>query len=1165
MSKSGSSGSNSTHGKSRSDSEQGSSAGSSAGSAAGRPGAHNPETASTAGGAGGFIRLFVRHRTAPNLLMAIMVMAGIFSILKLNRQFFPDFDVPVIVVSVAWPGASAEDTETNILDVLEPELRFLDGVSEVTSYAREGVATIALEFDNAADMQKAQSDVEQAVSRVSTLPEAAERPVITRAARFDRVARISLSGPFDEKVLKTYAKQLRDGLLASGIDRVQLEGARDEEIWIKLREGELRRLGLTLDEVSKRVRDNTADLPGGRLEGPAEIQLRAKSDRKSVAQIGAIEIKSTASGSKIFLRDIADIKTRFNRNGKIGLVRGERAIQLTVSRAVTADTLKTMKSMQDYVAQVRPTLPPSLKLNVYDVRGKLVKGRLFILLTNGLQGLAIVLIMLFIFLNVRVAFWVAMGIPIALLATLGVMWLTGQSINMVSMFGLIMMLGIIVDDAIVVGEHAATLEEQGHPRLYAAETGATHMFAPVSAAMLTTISAFLPIFFIGDRMGDIMRGIPLVVIAAIIASVIECFLVLPGHLRHGHQRQGQGKARGPSKPRRAFDRGFNRLRDTVFIPFVRLAYNWRFTTFAVLIATFIIAVGMMAGGRLKFVFFPTLEPENITASVVFAPGTPPENILRSVSRIEQALYVAQKRLLAKVNGKAGAEQNSDGIGDSITGSGQSADSAGYTAIEKPFVKATFVLIGKAGRASGDNLAQISVQLSPSEVRDIRTKTIIAAWRRAAPKIPGLERLAIGGRRGGPPGRDVDVRLQNAPVTVLKQAAEELKEALTGFPGVSAITDDLPYGKQELVMQLNPRGTALGLSGRSLGRQIRNAFEGAIATRFARGDDEITVRVIRSQEAAGAADLDNLYIATPSGQRVALSQIVDIKERRSFSIVQRRDGVRTVSVTGNIDDEVSTTEEVLTRLAKEVMPDLVAKYNIDYVFKGRNEERAHAFKDLKLGAMIALALIYIILAWVFGSYFKPLAVMAIIPFGFVGAVVGHYVMGYPITIISMIGLLGLSGILVNDSIVLVARVKERLEQGEDLADAAIGASRDRFRAVLLTSLTTIGGLLPLVFETSRQAQFLIPMALTIVFGLAAATILVLVLVPSLLGIGGDIRWALRGTVGRGWTFLYGSPAPQSAEPSSRPADGLAGGAVGAQSAAGSPLLSPAHLASRTPAE
>ncbi len=1040
-------------------------------------------------GSGGLISTFARHPTAANLLMVVLILLGLFAITRLNRQLFPAFDVPAIVVSVTWPGASAEDVESNILDVLEPELRFLDDLAEVRSYAREGNATIQLEFNPTADMQKAQSDVEQAVSRVTTLPEEAETPVITRASFFDPIANISISGPFSESVLKAYAKRLRDGLLAAGIDKVDLTGARDEEIWIKVREADLRRLKLSLDEIARIVRENTQDLPAGTLEGSNELQLRAKSERKTPEEIAKIEIKSLPTGQKIFLGDIADVGTRFERSGQIGLSRGKRAIEMSVKRARSADTLKTMKIMEDYLAKVRPTLPETLDVKVYNVRGKLVQQRLGILIKNGWQGLILVLLALFIFLNVRVAFWTAAGIPVALLATLAAMYVSGQSINMVSMFALIMMLGIIVDDAIVVGEHASTLEERGHSRLEAAERGGLRMFAPVTAASLTTAAAFLPMFFIGDRIGDILRGIPMVVMAALFASLIECFFILPGHLRHGRPSN-----KPPSRFRRAVDGGFAFLREKVFGPLVRLAYNWRYTTLALIIASFIFALGMMAGGRVKFVFFPRLEPETVIATVYFAPGVPTAEQIDAVTRIEQALYRAEKSLLKDKN--------------SSPGGGPAAGEENGETEETQLVEATFGLLGKAGRTSGDNLAQISGQLTPSEVRSVRTDAIIKEWRGKLPPIPGVERIAVFGQRGGPPGRDVDVRLQDGSTDTLKAAAEELKTILSGFSGLSAIEDDLPYGKQEIVFSLTPRGRAFGFTGATVGRQIRNAFEGAVATRFARNDDEITVRVLRAQETGGIAALKNVYLRAPDGTRVPLTEVVSTSERQNFSVVQRREGKRTVAVTADLDTKIATTEEIVARLEKGTMAKLAEKYGISYYYSGRDEERRKSFKDLQSGSILALALIYIILGWVFASYAKPFAVMGIVPFGFVGAIFGHYVMGYDITIISMIGLLGLTGILVNDSIVLVSRLQERVREGEQLIEASVGAAKDRLRAVLLTSLTTIGGLTPLIFETSRQAQFLIPLAVTIVYGLAGATILVLVLVPVLIGIGADIQWLMR---------------------------------------------------------
>ena len=1090
---------------------------------------------------GGLIGIFARHPTAPNLLMAVLILIGLFSLLRLNRQFFPNIEIPTISVSVPWPGASAEDVETNILEVLEPELRFLDDVSEVTSIAREGSGVISIEFNSDADLQKAQSDIEQAVNRVTTLPEDAERPIISRAAMFDGVASVSLTGPYSEQVLKTFAKQMRDELLAAGIDRVTLNGSRDEEIWIKLRESDLRRLGLTLQEISEKVRQNTQDLPAGKLEGDAEIQLRSKAERKTPETIGDIEVKSGMAGDKVFLKDIAEIDTRFEREGKIGLIRGKPAIELAVQRAQRADTLKTMEILNTYLDRKRPTLPETLEVNVYDVRGKFVLQRLGILIENGLQGLAIVLLLLFLFLNARIAFWVAAGIPVALLAAIGVMYMTGQSINMVSMFALIMMTGIIVDDAIVVGEQIATLEERGVSGVEAAQTGATGMLAPVSAAMITTLFSFFPIVVISGRMGDILFAIPMVVIAVLIASLIECFLILPGHLRHGAKA-----SRNPGLFRRKFDAGFNWFRDGPVNAIVSTAYAWRYTTAAILIASLFVAIGMIAGDRVGFRFFPSPESENLTAAIEFAPGVPRQQQIAALARYEEALYRAEKKLLAKHHSAAQKSKPAD------ANAATNLDPAAGSEIDRVLkqvniwlglsdepkkrethlVEAVFTLVGKAGRIQNDNVAQLNAQLLASEERSIRTKQITKAWIKEAPPIAGVERLSISGRRPGPPGRDVDVRLQSAPVETLKAAAEEVRQALTGFPGVTGVTDDLPYGKQEYVFEVNARGTAMGFTGQSIGTQVRRAFEGAIAIRFARGDDEITVRVLRKQSEGGRQDLERFYLTTPAGDRVPLTEVVNITERRSFSIVQRRDGIRTVAVTGDIDPEVTSTEEVVARLNAEVMPQLAAKYGVGYLYKGRDEERRDSFRDLKSGSLLAFCLIYITLAWVFGSYWKPFSVMMIIPFGLVGAIFGHYVMGQALTIISMIGLLGLSGILVNDSIVLVTRINERLAAGETLEEAAVGGARDRFRAVLLTSLTTVGGLTPLLFETSRQAQFLIPMATTLVFGLSAATILVLLLVPSLLGISADIGHALQ-KAGGGLNSLLGGPRQPTGPGSTQP--------------------------------
>lgn len=1021
-----------------------------------------PATRHTAG----LIRLFVRHPNAANLLMLVMILMGVFSLWRMNTQFFPTVQIPAITVSIAWPGASAEDVEENIVEALEPELRFLDGIDELTAFARESGATINMEFESDADMQKALSDVEQAVANVTTLPDDSEKPVITRVQFYEHVASIALSGPYSELQLKRFAKELRDGLLDAGIDRVVFEGFRDEEIWVMVPPRELRRLDLTLSDIAERISRESRDIPSGILEGDFDRQLRALGEAETAETVADIEVRATPAGQKIRLRDIAAVEDRFEREAPVGFQNGNRAIKLTVQRAITADTLEAAETLDRYLAEVTPTLPPDLNVTKFDVRAELVSQRINLLLKNGAGGLVLVLIVLFVFLNARIAFWVAVGIPTAMMATLMVMWVSGQSINMVSLFALILTLGIIVDDAIVVGEHTATLRARGIEPVEAAERGAMRMLLPVFAATLTTQAAFMPLFLVREIIGDIMEALPLVVVAVLIASVVESFLILPGHLRHALDHIGHT----PGRFRRWFDDGFARVRDGPFRRLALAAFEWRYTTISVALAALIISAGLLAGGRVGFKFFPSPEPEMIEADVVFAPGTPLAQEDAALKRMEQAARRAEGRL----SGGAGG-----------------------------LIVASFINRGKAGTSRGDQVARIEVQLVPAEERSIRTTEMIKAWRTEIPPIPGVEQLAIAGRRGGPPGRDVHVEFRGGSPAVLKKAALELRQVLAGFPGLSSISDDLPYGKPELILELTHRGTAMGFTTESVGRQVRNAFEGGIARKFARGDEEVTIRVKELRPAAGVEQLRRLYLRSPGGEEVALSEIVTVREKAGFSVIQRRDGKPVASVFAEVDQAVTDNNVVVQALGKEAVPRIAARYGLDYAFRGRAEETAETFSDLKVGAGLALVVIYIILASVFGSYIKPLIVMAIIPFGLIGAIIGHKVMGFPLTILSFFGLLGLSGILVNDSIILVNQVQRRMEEGESLRRAAVGGAQDRLRAVLLTSLTTIGGLTPLLFEKSLQAQFLLPMAITLVFGLGVATALVLLLVPACLGFADDL--------------------------------------------------------------
>lgn len=1019
---------------------------------------------------GALIGFFVRHPTAANLFMVVMLAVGFFSATQINTQFLPSLNIPVIVVTVPWPGASAQDVESQVLEAVEPELRYLDGITEVRSIAREGSGLVTLEFTPGTNMAQALGEVEQTVAAITTLPLGSERPIVRQIAFYEPVARITVTGPLSEPEIKTHARTIRDGLLRAGIDKIEFVGLRGEEIRVKVDEAKLRELNLSLNDVSRRIREATEAVPAGRLTGQLEIQLRAVTDRQTPEMLQSVEILTRPSGEKVLLRDIAAVTLDFDEDDVLGQIHGKPAIELRIKRALSADTLETMAIVDRYLESARASLPADLVVTKYAVEGRYIVERLRILIINGLQGLVLVLLALVVFLNVRVAFWVALGIPVSLAVTLGIMWLSGQTLNMVSLFGLIMMIGIIVDDAIVVGEHSATLSERGYSPLAAAEGAAVTMFKPVMAATLTTQFAFLPIFTVDGNIGQVMQAIPLVVIAVLLASTLECFLILPAHLRHDSGQFG----RNPGAWRVRFEAAFNGFRDGAFRRAVAWSYRWRYTVLAGFIGAMIICLGLLAGGRIKFHFFLAPEAELVRASVVFTPGLPLEDQAKALKIVENAMAAAE---------------------------------VGLTGGASDLVTATFTTYGSFDafeRVRLQNLAQIEIELTPAEKRTITTAQFVAAWRAAMPTIPEVTTLAISPIEPGPPNRAIAILIQDAPVEQLKAAAVDMSDALKRFAGVTAISDDLPYGKQEWILSLTPHGVALGFTLEGLSGQLRDGFQGAIANRFARGDEEVTIKVMRQQGLPGPAELERLQVRSPQGQWVPLSTVVTWREVDSFSLIRRDGGRRTVTLSADIDRAVTTASEVAAVLDRDILPAIAAKHGVSYRFAGQIKDTQQSMADLKLGGLLALVMIYVCLAWIFEHYWRPLTIMAIVPFGLVGAVVGHVLLGMDLTVVSLIGLLGLTGILVNDAVVLVDRIGERLTEGEAVEDAAIGASQDRLRAVILTSVTTIFGLLPLLFETSRQAQFLIPLAVTLVFGLLFATLLVLFLIPILFAIGEDIR-------------------------------------------------------------
>ncbi|MFB9140097.1 efflux RND transporter permease subunit [Maritalea porphyrae] len=1016
------------------------------------------------------LEIFVRHKNAANLLMVLLILFGVWGMSKLNRQFFPSLEVGVINISMSWSGASADDIRKNLLQVVEPTVRFLDGVKSMSSTAREGRGTITLEYERNTDMRTAEAQAEEAVAAITNLPEDADAPEIDRPKFFDPIADIGISGPFPEATLRKYARDIRDGLLDAGVDRVTFTGYRSREIRVLVDDAKLRQLGLTTADLSRIIASNTADKPSGTLEGDLEAQIRAIAKDVNVAELANLEIRTSPTGEKLLLGDVATIEDGYDNDQSVGYMRGQQAIQLSVSRSATADTVESFEKLNGYLESIKGELPATLQIEVFNAAAELVEDRLGLLIKNGLWGILGVLVILFIFLDFRIAFWVAVGIPVSILATLGVMYFTGQTINMISMFALLLTLGIIVDDAIVVGEHTATRYAMGDSRQEAAIAGAGRMAAPVIAASLTTMAAFGPILLVGDVIGQILSALPMVVIAVLIASLIECFLVLPGHLSHALPRE----RKAPGWFRRNFDNGFDFFKEKIFGFVADLTYRWRYATVASALALAIVGGALIPAGKLNFEFFPSVEGETVNVTAFFQPGVPQDAMYGLIDQLDDAVKKVEADLTPE--------------GESL-------------------IVTTFASLDmENGRAN------LSIFLTPAEARSVRTNQIGRAIRENIPTIAGVDRLSVREPRGGPPGRAIDVQFFGAETAVLKQASEELQAILEGFEGVQAISDTLNYGKPELVLELTPRGRALGFSLDSLGSQIRDTFEGNLARRVAEEEEEISIRVEQVSDATGSAALRDLWVRSDAGNFVPLAEVVSFADRQGFNRINREEGKTVVSVRADTDTTIVQGAEVIERLQSDHMDAIASKYGVEYSFGGTQAEQNAAFGDLQLGGLIALGIMYVIISWIFASYFAPLAVMLIIPFGVVGAIWGHYIMGYSLTIISMMGLLGLAGILVNDSIVFVSRLQERVQEGDSLEKAATGAARDRLRAVLLTSLTTIGGLTPLLFETSLQAQFLIPMAITIVFGLGLATTLVLFLVPAFIGIGADIGAFF------GWLFL-----------------------------------------------
>jgi len=1014
--------------------------------------------------------IFAQHRVAANLLMAMMILSGVIALKKLNVQFFPNFDLDRISVSTRWSGASAEDIEAGITIPLEQRLRTIDRLEEITSTSTTGVSGISLEFDEGSNMILALDEVKKQVDDFTNLPDDAELPVVTPQLRYESVARLLISGPSRIEELRLLARQFESELLTAGIDKVEIIGLPQQQIQIEVAAEQMQRLGLGLDQLAKRIDEESQDLPAGLIgEEDGAREIRSQNQRRSPQDFASLAIISEPD-MRIYLGDIATIRHRSAPASPTISLRGKNAVVLVLRRSETGDSLESAKILQQWLAMTRPQLPPNIQIEVFNERWELIKERIMLLLKNGVGGLALVLIILYLFLSARVAFWVAVGIPVSFMATLAVLYLSGGSINMISLFALIMALGIIVDDAIVVGEDAQAHFEMGEDPLKASEGGANRMFAPVMASSLTTIAAFLPLMLIGGHMGNIMIAIPTVIVCVIIASLIESFLILPGHLRHAFV-QAQGKKQ--SGTREKLNRVFNKIRDHWFRGLVRVAIEFRWTTLACAVGFALFAAGLFLSGKTGWQFFPSPESTTVYANVRFVSGTAREVVDEFLDEIETQLLNTIDDIDEKV------------VSTYYTGHASTS--------------------GRGRAVTGERAGSIYVELVGSEQRNTDNPSFIDNWRSRVTTPAGVESFQITSRVVGPSRRELNLRLTGSTPHNLKAAALDLAEAISSIPGVSAIDDDLPYGREQLIYQISPAGEALGLSITDIGRQLRAAYDGIILQRFQQGADEVEVRLqLPDSEQRRLDSLLNLPIRLPNGEFVALETVALWRSAQGFEALRHFNGSLSVDVTADVNASINNTSEILADLQQSTLPALASRYGIQYSVEGRSASQRETFADMRIGALIALLMMYLVLAWVFSSYGWPFLVMLAIPLGLTGAILGHWFMGMNMTILSVFGFFGLSGIVVNDSIILVIFYRQIRDKGTAIHAALEEAACQRLRAVLLTSLTTIAGLTPLLFETSRQAQFLIPMAVSIAFGLAFATLLILLVLPAMLSIYEDTR-------------------------------------------------------------
>jgi multidrug efflux pump subunit AcrB len=1048
------------------------------------------------------IRWFTQNGVAANLLAGITIVTGIFAAMNIKLELFPELDLDIVSISVPYPGAAPEEVESGIVELIEDRIQDVDGIKKTTATASEGFGTLLVEVERGYDATKVSDKIKVRVDTIDNFPEEAEEATVEKLLIRNEVISLAIYGNTDVKTLKEIAEFTRDELkVRESITQVDVKGVANYEISVNVSEISLREYGLTFDDIVQAIRSSSVDIPGGSIKSHGgEILLRTTGKAYTSAGFEDIPVITRQDGAVVRVRDLATVEDGFVDDPLITEFNGKRAVLLRIFAVGDESALDVSARVQKFAKAINQDLPTGIQVEAFRDFTYYLKGRLQMLIENGVYGLLLVLLILTLFLRPSLAFFVMLGIPISFLGSMLFLPALGISINLASLFGFILVLGIVVDDAIIVGESVFTqFQKHGGAGVEASVAGTKKVSIPVTFAVLTTIVAFLPILTIPGFLGKFFYPIPVVVIATLIWSLIQSKLVLPYHLTlckvGGNTRE---KINWLQRQQRTIADSLERFIDHRYRPFLKLAINYRYATAASFIAILMIMFGILGGKHLPFVFFPPVPSDYIVAKLVMPEGTPVALTTRAIEQMQSGL----DQLIEEIKEE---------------GHGEPFDNAVVTIGGQPF-EGSGGPMGDMGNSTSTNIAEIAVELVKREdlagsgdIEALSAPNLAKRWRELIGPVAGVKELSFNANAAGGAGKPIDIQLTGRDFAALQTASEAIKAKLATYEGLFDIKDNYSSGKREIQLDIHPRAQPLGLRQADLGRQVRAAFYGVEAQRIQRGRDDIKVMVrYPLGERQSVENLEDLRIRTPDGREVPFDQVADFEITEGFSSITRVDRRRVINITADADKGVADLGLIKAGLKdKKGVAGFLTTITDDYPgiswsFQGEAREQADIFASLGQMTLIALFLIYALLAIPLKSYVQPVIVMVVIPFGLIGAIGGHIIMVQPMSILSVLGFVALAGVVVNDSLVLVDFINHERKEGKALRDAIEDAGAQRFRPIILTSLTTFAGLLPVLFETSLQAQFLIPMAISLSFGVLFATFITLLLVPAFYSILEDIR-------------------------------------------------------------